>query len=107
MGRQEKAGHTRKVYRMNIRWSVAAQSDLDRLHSFLAQSDLDAADSVLDALIHAPEALVEFPRRGSRLGEFAGREVREFRVARYLIRYELRTDEIAVLRIFHARENRF
>lgn len=92
---------------MTILWSAAAQADLHRLHEFLAQHDVDAADRNLDVLIRAPEALLDFPRRGSRLSEFDPREVREFRVASYLLRYELMGTDIVVLRFFHAREDRF
>jgi len=92
---------------MRILWSAAAQADLGRLHQFLAQHDLDAADAALDRLVAAPEALVDFPRRGSRLSEFDPREVREFRAGRHLLRYELAKGDILVLRLFHAREDRF
>ena len=92
---------------MRIVWSSVAWTDVDRLHAFLAEHDLDAADAVFDRLANAPEALLEFPRRGPRLSEFDPREVREFRVASYLLRYELVGTDIFVLRFFHAREDRF
>lgn len=92
---------------MRILWSAAAQADLGRLHSFLARHNLDAADASLDLLPAAPESLLDFPRRGSRLSEFEPREVREFRIANYLLRYELAGTDIFVLRFFHAREDRF
>jgi plasmid stabilization system protein ParE len=92
---------------MRIVWSSAAWTDVDRLHAFLAEQDLDAADAVFDRLAKAPELLLEFARRGSRLSDFDPREVREFRVDNYLLRYELAGGDIFVLRFFHAREDRF
>lgn len=92
---------------MKVQWSAAAQGDLGRLHSFLAQHDLDAADRTLDTLVDAPETLLDFPRRGPRLSEFDPREVREYRCGKYLLRYELTGTDIALLRVFHAREDRF
>jgi plasmid stabilization system protein ParE len=91
---------------MRIVWSAAAWADVDRLHAFLADHDLDAADAVFDRLANAPAALLSFPRRGPRVGEFEPREVRELRVGNYLLRYEVRGDDIYVLRFFHAREDR-
>jgi plasmid stabilization system protein ParE len=91
---------------MKCTWSVAARADLDRLHDFLAQYSLDAADAVLDLLVNAPKSLLDFPRRGSRLSEFDPREVRELRVGTYLLRYELEVSDIFILKIFHAREDR-
>lgn len=91
---------------MIIVWSSAAWADVDRLHAFLAENDLDAADAIFDRLTRAPEALLQFPRRGSRLSRYNPREVREFRVGGYVLRYELVGSNIRVLRFFHARENR-
>jgi len=46
------------------------------------------------------------PRIGRRLVEFAPREVRRVLIADYEIRYELSGNDIVVLRIFHATEDR-
>lgn len=92
---------------MTIVWTSAAWTDLDRLHAFLADYDIDAADAVIDALGNAPAALLELPRRGPRLTQFDPREVREFHIRNYLLRYELVGPDILVLRVFHAREDRF
>lgn len=92
---------------MKIVWTSSGWADVDRLHAFLAEHDLDAADAVLDRLAAAPAALLDFPRRGARLSEFDEREVRELRVGNYLMRYELSGTDILVLRFLHARENRF
>jgi plasmid stabilization system protein ParE len=91
---------------MTIVWSSAAWADIDRLHAFLAEHDLDAADAAFDSLANAPAELLDFPRRGSRLSQYDPREVREFRVRGYLLRYELAGGDIFVLRFFHAREDR-
>ena len=92
---------------MRIVWTSAGWADVDRLHAFLSEHDFDAADAVFDRLANAPVALLSFPRRGTRLSEFDPREVREYRVGSYLLRYELVDIEIVVLRFFHAREDRF
>jgi plasmid stabilization system protein ParE len=89
-----------------IRWSTEARDDVDRLADFVAAHDPVRASEIEIELSHAPKRLVQFPRRGSRLSEFA-REVREFRIGRYLLRYELTPSGIHVLRFFHGREQRF
>ena len=43
---------------------------------------------------------------GRRLRRYADREVRSLIVGDYEIRYELRPDEIIVVRIWHGREDR-
>jgi plasmid stabilization system protein ParE len=92
---------------MTIVWSSVAWADVDRLHAFLAEYDLDAADAVFNRLANAPAELLDFPRRGSRLSQYDPREVREFRIGNYLLRYELTGADIFVLRLFHAKEDRF
>jgi plasmid stabilization system protein ParE len=92
---------------VNIRWTAKAGEDLSRLYGFLAKHDADAADEVLDSLIEAPERLVSFPRRGWRLTEFEPRQVHEYHIGNYRMRYELVGEEIRVVRVFHAREDRF
>ncbi len=91
---------------MKIRWSAAAWADVGRIYTFLAEHDLDAADQVFSRLLDAPSQLLNFPRRGSRVIISGDLEIREFRVARYIIRYGLERDELFVVRIFHGREDR-
>ena len=92
---------------MNVSWSIAAQADLGRLYNFLAHHDLDAADRIFDQVLTSPKALLQFPRRGQKLSRYEPREIREFRVGSYLMRYEVTDETIFVLRIFHGREDRF
>ena len=91
---------------MNIVWFADAWEDLDRLHAFLSERDIEAADAIVDLLARAPEMLLDFPRRGARLSQYAPREVREFRLPNYILRYEIGTTDIIVLRFFHSKENR-
>jgi plasmid stabilization system protein ParE len=91
---------------MKIVWFGKAWEDLDRLHAFIAEHDLDAADAILDLLAKTPETLLHFPRRGSRLSQYAPRDVREFRIVNYVLRYEVEGSHIFVLRFFHAKEDR-
>ena len=92
---------------MTIRWASEARDDVDRLADFVAANDPVGADEIEQELNQAPRRLLQFGRRGARLSEFDPREVREFRVGNYLLRYELKGSDIHVLRFFHAREDRF
>ena len=92
---------------MTIKWSFEARDDVDRLVDFIAAYDPVLAGEIEQELAQSPQKLLSFPRRGSRLSEFDPREIREFRVDRYLMRYELVKSDIHVLRFFHAREDRF
>lgn len=73
----------------------------------MAAFDPTRATELEQELDQAPKKLLQFGRRAPRLSEFDPREVREFRIGHYVMRYELVQDDIAVLRFFHAREDRF
>jgi plasmid stabilization system protein ParE len=92
---------------VSILWSADARNDVDRLADFVAAHDPIRAGEIELELQEAPKRLREFPRRGPRLSEFDPREVREFRIGKYVLRYELAGTDIVVLRLFHSRENRF
>lgn len=91
---------------MKIQWSQEAREDVDRLADFVAPFDPILADEIERELSDAPKKLLQFPRRGSRLSEFNPNEVREYRLGRYRLRYELLNTDIVVLRFFHSREDR-
>ena len=92
---------------MTILWSREAREDVERLADFVASYDPVRAGEIEQELSQAPKKLLQFPRRGTRLTAFEPREVREYRVDRYLLRYELAASDIVVLRFFHARADRF
>ena len=92
---------------MSIRWSREAREDVDRLADFVASYDPARADQIERELSQAPKSLMMFPRRGPRLDVFDPREIREYRVGSYVLRYELTDADIVVLRFFHAREDRY
>jgi plasmid stabilization system protein ParE len=89
-----------------LKWTRKALSDLVRLHEFLATVDRSAAARVVQALAAAPERLLQYPRLGEQLEEFAPHEIRRILVGAYEIRYEIRDSTIFVLRLWHTREDR-
>jgi len=84
-----------------------ARDDVDRIADFEAAYDQTLAGDIEQELGQAPKRLLDFRRRGSRLSEFDPREVREFRIGGYLLRYELAGSDIFALRFYHPREDRF
>jgi len=91
---------------MALRWTGKAQSDLLRLHEFLAPANPRAAARAVQALASAPARLFEFPRIGERLEEFNPRKVRRIFVGQYEMRYEIQDATIYILRVWHTREDR-
>jgi len=91
---------------VQVRWSRDALSDIARLHDFLSPKSSAAANRAIEALLLAPERLVDMPSLGTRVEGFTGTEVRRILVLGYELRYEIRGDELWVVRIFHTREDR-
>ncbi len=91
---------------MQIIWTGRASSDVARLHEFLADVNPRAAKAVVQRLVAAPRRLIETPRGGERLPDFAPREIRRLLVGDYEFRYELAGETIYVLRVWHTREDR-
>ena len=91
---------------MELKWTSKALSDLARLFRFLFPVNGAAAAPTVQALAAAPLRLLEQPRIGERLDEFAPREVRRILVGHYELRYEIDKTTIYVLRLWHTREDR-
>ena len=91
---------------MRVRWTAAARSDLVRLYEFLAPASRPAAARAVQALRAAPARLLDHPRLGPRLNEFAPRRVHRLFVGDYELRYEIAASTIIVLRLWHVREDR-
>lgn len=91
---------------MQIQWTSKALSDLARPHEFLVLKSVPAAAKAVQAIVHAPETLLEHPRIGERIEEFAPREARRLLVLNYELRYEVQQDIIYMLRVWNTREDR-
>ena len=92
----------------NLRWLPEALDDLKRLHAFIAPHSPRAARRAMARLIEAAEALRTYPEMGRLWHQDL--TVREWSVrfgARgYVIRYRVLEDEIVILRVWHALEER-
>ena len=91
---------------MGVRWTSSAHRDLVRPHGFLEPVNPSAAAHVVRSLLDGVGRIAKHPRLGKRLTEFEPREVRRVIVGDYEIRYELRDDELFVLRLWLVLEDR-
>ena len=91
---------------MNIKWTSKGNSDLVRLHEFLASVNPRAAANAVRGLVAAASRLAEHPRIGEKSEQYEPLEVRRISVADYELRYEIRDSTFYILRLWHAREHR-
>jgi len=91
---------------MHLKWTSKALSDLAKLHAFLAPVNRSAAAKVVQTLTTAAERLLNHPRIGAKLDEFAPRQVHHIFVGDYEMRYEVHESTLYILRLWHTREDR-
>lgn len=92
---------------MRLVYSKDAVADLARLREFIAAHDPAAAARVAADLKTRVEGLCAFPSMGRRLEALpAPAEVRDFVFGSYVVRYLVRGDLLAVLRVWHRLEAR-
>lgn len=93
---------------VTVRWLPDALDDLKRLHAFIKPHSPTAASRAVDALIEAAETLVEFPEKGRPWDlETDFRELSvKFGARGYVIRYRYIDDQVFIVRVWHALEDR-
>jgi plasmid stabilization system protein ParE len=91
-----------------IKWLTAAMDDLKRLHGFIEPHSPQAANRMIDTLLEAVESLSEFPEKGGPWNlamDFRELLVR-FGARGYVIRYRLFENQVIIVRVWHALEDR-
>jgi plasmid stabilization system protein ParE len=91
---------------VTLQWSDRALVDLGRIEAFLAAVNQPTAIATLRALDAATMRLLEYPRLGERMDEFADRDVRRIIVGSYEVRYEILASAIVIVRVLHIRQRR-
>lgn len=91
---------------MKLLFSRAALGDLIRLREFIAENNPEAAQRVAQRLRGAIEKLIDAPQIGRPVYQMEG-EIRELIFGKYVVRYEIRQQNLYILRIWHGKEDRF
>jgi toxin ParE1/3/4 len=92
----------------NLRWLPEALDDLKRLYAFIEPHSPNAAKRAVDTLIEAAHTLTESPEKGRPWDlemDFRELSVR-FGARGYVIRYRYTDDEVIIVRVWHALEDR-
>ncbi len=92
---------------MRVRLSHAARVDLRRQIDWLSEQSPKAGRKAVDRIFAMVSLLSDFPYLGERLsGSVREKQVRFGRDG-FVIRYDVRPDEVFVERIFHTRQDRY
>jgi toxin ParE1/3/4 len=85
---------------MRVRWTTDAADDLERICDYIAESRPDSAQRVAQSVVERIGTLETFPRIG-RPGRVQGTREIAFPPLPFVGIYEVRDEEIIVLRILH------
>ena len=92
---------------MKLIYSPEAVEDLIRLRDFISKWSPSAAARIGRELVTRIKKLRQFPEMGSTVQEADDPEsVRDVVFGRYIVRYIVHSNVIAILRIWHHLENR-
>ncbi len=88
-----------------IKWTPAANKDVQSINNFIAQHDVDAADRQVAAIAGSVEALMTFPRIGVVYRDLPTGEVREIQSGNYRVFYKIfeATLVVQIVRVQHVR----
>jgi toxin ParE1/3/4 len=84
-----------------IQRTALAEEDLIDIWTYIAQDNMQAADTMLDDIEQRCKLLAEFPHMGQMRPDIA-LELHHFPVGRYLILYRPITDGIEIVRVLFA-----
>lgn len=85
---------------MRVRWTADAADDLERICDYIAQERSDSALKVGRSILEQVSSLNRFPNRG-RPGRVEGTGELLLLALPFLAVYEVRADDVQVLRILH------
>ena len=87
----------------SVIWSDEALQDLEAIASFIARDSRYYAQKVISEIVEKGESLVDFPESGRIVPELSRPEVRECFIYSYRLIYQIQTDAIHILTVFHGR----
>ena len=89
---------------MRVRWTADAADDLERICDYIAEDRPDAARRVAQSVVERIGTLETFPHLG-RVGRVQGTREIAFSPLPFVAIYEIRDEQIVVLRILHGAQS--
>ncbi len=90
---------------MKVQFSVAARTDIESIHDFIAQDNPKIAARVVGTIEESTKRLGEFPLSGRRGAVEATRELVIPRLP-YIAVYRLNDERIEIIAVFHAAQDK-
>lgn len=90
-----------------IIWDEYAKLCLKRIQQHLKENEVDreTVEEIINKIINAPNRLFQFPKIGRLIKTSSKKEMRRILVKEYKIFYELKNNNIFILKVLHAKED--
>lgn len=90
---------------MEIRWSIPAAEDLERICEWIARDNPEAARRVAHTIYDKCARLKNSPNLGRTSSRLTGRRELTFAPLPYIVIYLIKPDAIEISRIFHGAQD--
>jgi toxin ParE1/3/4 len=90
---------------MEIRWSLPAADDLERICERIERDNPDAALRVAKTNYNACSQLRSFPNMGRASSRMSGRRELTFAPLPYIVVYQVKENAVEISRIFHGAQD--
>jgi toxin ParE1/3/4 len=90
---------------MEIRWSLPAAEDLERICAWIERDNPEAARRVAKTIYDRCSQLKDFPYIGRVSHRMSGRRELVFAPLPYIVVYQVKQDAIEISRIFHGAQD--
>lgn len=90
---------------MEVRWSLPAAEDLERICERIERDQPEAARRVARTIYNECARLKDFPNLGRASRRLAGRRELTFAPLPYIVVYQVKLDVIEISRIFHGAQD--
>jgi plasmid stabilization system protein ParE len=90
---------------MQVRWSLPAAEDLERICEWIERDNPEAASRVARAIYDGCSRLADFPNLGRMSRRMVGRRELTFSHLPYIAVYQVRPDAVEISRIFHGAQD--
>jgi toxin ParE1/3/4 len=90
---------------MEVRWSLPAADDLERICEWIERNNPEAARRVARTIYDGCARLKDFPNLGRASRRMAGRLELTFAPLPYIVVYQVRSDTVEISRVFHGAQD--
>jgi plasmid stabilization system protein ParE len=90
---------------MQVRWSVPAADDLERICAWIEKDNPEAAGRIASTIYHGCGQLAQFPYAGRASRRMSGRRELAFPPLPYIAIYQVKDPVVEISRIFHGAQD--